>query len=1248
MSAVAASASLRELPPWERPAPPLAGLAARDAPAEELGWYAALLSMEDLWASVVEAKEPDCGQVVTPLRALLGRFLTHVCGGTPAFPLDDLQRVTAFLQQPLDSILENPNARLARTHKAMPWSRLEELDSHCLTWLMRQPGRNVREKIASCSRALGVTRLRSVEVAENRLVIAVAQELAPWLALRLFNSPSATHPVDEERRQQLIAVQDLIDSGLPASPLADVKRPLRAEANNALLGSGRYGCIWRSYLCLTARAEHFALRWQLGPQLVAATLALSLWARLAQRGDAFVPQDYACVQLAGTGCGVTDLPSLDVILSAGRPIRLAIAPAAAPTSFYISLFDAVDGERLWHWQIETDLVPGGPGATSVLVLVTAEDEATAVFDAPAHPAALFELAASLLAHFDLVEEGPASIQIAGVPGHAQSTPLARFLGLDLFTACPVLIEPTGQPIHREPCVFIEAALTQGKTERLTGAAALALQEDRPVQSAFALSASWAAIARGEKVAVELAEMLAWLLPTELLASECEVCLPVPDALGEPGEALLRAALPLSVTCAWIIPRAVAAALALRAAQAEALQPEDSLLVLDWGPLGFEARLLVLRRDTGAASSPDSLLWECPVPWEPVVGATDYSTHAHWLELTRAALPPGTPEPYIEKLASSGLTAQMALRTSPGTANAACALYGGRGQLGPLATISDTILAEAVARATRHFAVWLDSLRQAGVLQDIEEHVGGRPLQVILLGEPLELPQLAASMRDCCAQVLPQAVLHPSGATLIASGAGEFLQRRRQQLPTFELALPDLYLRVQGRDGRPTVQDIFRKRHVRPGDEIRIPPLAFELPARTRIELPLQRDPQGRRPMTYNAVLDEQLSEALPVELHVIYRYSEDGFRILIRPREQPGREPPFREREIRWVRSSAAAVQRQLVDEPPGFVDQAALADPPSATAIRPYMDDIDQFRVRTEAFLAEYAKTGNQAGWPQFKERLHATEKSVTQLLQLRPWAAMPAAIRDRVLNSWIEPLCLLADLSPAPYKPQKFRPSGVNQLPSLRKQNRQLGELAERGLSRLRQDAPTELAQRLFNRVCEKGGATRDSLMSLGRIFAALPDRVSKVCDLVPVVIKESREQFAALWCLATALWMDRQLVHDIAEAQVDGLLAALAKVLHAVDDDVNLYHEAGIVLFALLRLRGTALHHLVAAGSPRLCELADRIAELDRALVHAGKRREPRLTLGEQDQPPADMSRFADTLCAALRGERIALIRTLEDRA
>jgi hypothetical protein len=59
-----------------------------------------------------------------------------------------------------------------------------------------------------------------------------------------------------------------------------------------------------------------------------------------------------------------------------------------------------------------------------------------------------------------------------------------------------------------------------------------------------------------------------------------------------------------------------------------------------------------------------------------------------------------------------------------------------------------------------------------------------------------------------------------------------------------------------------------------------------------------------------------------------------------------------------------------------------------------------------------------------------------------------------------------------------------------------------------------------------------------------------------------------------------------------------------------------------------------------------IADTIEDFDRRLVVEGRLREPRLTLGDEAPQRPDMSRFADALCAALRGERIALIRTLED--
>jgi hypothetical protein len=671
-----------------------------------------------------------------------------------------------------------------------------------------------------------------------------------------------------------------------------------------------------------------------------------------------------------------------------------------------------------------------------------------------------------------------------------------------------------------------------------------------------------------------------------------VCLAVPDALGEPGEAVLRAALPVHMSRTWLIPRAVAAALALRSDQPDAIAPDDSLLVLDWGPLGFEARLLVLRYDTSVGQSADPRLWECPVPWEPVEMAAVYPSRSHWLELARAAVPQGTKSEYVSGLVDSGLINELAV-DAMGTAGAS--LFGERGRLGALACVTADMVDAAVARAVLHFSTWLAQLGRAKVLDHIAEQTAGRRLHVILAGDPLEIPCLARGLRECCEKTLPTAILHEISAGIIARGAAEFVRRRSLGLPTFELALPDLYLLARGASGTAVLKPIFEKYRVRPGQEIRVPPIAFELPAHVqRIELPLRRDPNGRRPLAWSAIIEEQLAAELQVELHVIYRYAEDGFRILIRPRAKPGHEPPFQEREIRWVRSSMETTERKLVDEPPDFADIGISPEPPPATRVRACLDAVALFHVEANKFLDEYARSGNPAGSKAFEQRFIAAEKSLAALLMIAPLSALDASTRSSLLEKWLFILCQLAALRPGPHELGKKKTSNwASKLNSLRKQTPFLIELAERGLGRLRDEAPIELAERLHRdlqkQLRQNESLSRDRMMTLGRVIGTLSDAERTRCLVSLIMVADrtrlsAHEQFVLLWCLGTGMWTDRGLVSKLEEDPARRLLAFVEEVIGSLEtNDVNLYHEAAIVLFALLRLRKTPLHFLVAAGSP-----------------------------------------------------------------
>ncbi|MCO7205330.1 DUF2357 domain-containing protein [Pseudoalteromonas sp. CnMc7-37] len=69
----------------------------------------------------------------------------------------------------VNEILFNPREKMVRDHRFVPVPKVKHLDSKSIQWLSRQPGRNMREKIASSSKLMAVIKNTSLDTLENRL-----------------------------------------------------------------------------------------------------------------------------------------------------------------------------------------------------------------------------------------------------------------------------------------------------------------------------------------------------------------------------------------------------------------------------------------------------------------------------------------------------------------------------------------------------------------------------------------------------------------------------------------------------------------------------------------------------------------------------------------------------------------------------------------------------------------------------------------------------------------------------------------------------------------------------------------------------------------------------------------------------------------------------------------------------------------------------------------------------------------------
>ena len=91
-----------------------------------------------------------------PLSEVLKAVADATKTGTRPIPNDRLHRAAVLAFEPLRTILDHPRTRLLREHEQRPIHNIREMDTHCMAWLARLPGRTIREKLArEATRAVG-------------------------------------------------------------------------------------------------------------------------------------------------------------------------------------------------------------------------------------------------------------------------------------------------------------------------------------------------------------------------------------------------------------------------------------------------------------------------------------------------------------------------------------------------------------------------------------------------------------------------------------------------------------------------------------------------------------------------------------------------------------------------------------------------------------------------------------------------------------------------------------------------------------------------------------------------------------------------------------------------------------------------------------------------------------------------------------------------------------------------------------
>ena len=275
-----------EIPPPVPPLDQLEKIAAREEPEVAGAWWTALQAAHHVIECAAERDMHTGESLPRPLHEMLKSVADSTKTGTRPIPNDRLYRAAVLAFEPLRTILEHPRTRLLREHAPRPIHSIREMDTHCMAWLARLPGRTIREKLAGREHALSVVRRFTPDTPENRVAKRVADILVRRLNTR-FDQEVAYDDDGPSYTQQRDALdlcrRILRDPEFSTVPASDMPRP-----NNALLGDRLYSRVWRAWMLLHGEEDALRNAWNKAEECFKIATFWTIAGQLAERCDAHV------------------------------------------------------------------------------------------------------------------------------------------------------------------------------------------------------------------------------------------------------------------------------------------------------------------------------------------------------------------------------------------------------------------------------------------------------------------------------------------------------------------------------------------------------------------------------------------------------------------------------------------------------------------------------------------------------------------------------------------------------------------------------------------------------------------------------------------------------------------------------------------------------------------------------------------------------------------------------------------------
>lgn len=241
-------------------------LAAADSPTIEGSAWITLQVIEHILNSIFERDNLNNKYTSGLLSDILEKYeelLLNIDSLRP-IPNDTVQQIIGYTENVITTLINNPKGKMIKVDAMVPSYKLKQVGNKTMSWIGKQPGRSIKDKLAGKNKVLTQVNEFSYDIKENQVLSMVLKEMKKLINARInIGINSEAYDVSEEdciRFDQMESYLKL-ERKYYNSKLAEVMPRVVIQPNNTLISDKYYSKIWRAYQFILSYKKNLEENW---------------------------------------------------------------------------------------------------------------------------------------------------------------------------------------------------------------------------------------------------------------------------------------------------------------------------------------------------------------------------------------------------------------------------------------------------------------------------------------------------------------------------------------------------------------------------------------------------------------------------------------------------------------------------------------------------------------------------------------------------------------------------------------------------------------------------------------------------------------------------------------------------------------------------------------------------------------------------------------------------------------------------